>query len=76
MNNYNLNPGEGKIVTEEGMSIAIYNDNGAIKKCQRFASMWVAWWDGTRKIKLGIVLAMTRIIKPPAKSLKGRPKKD
>lgn len=46
MNNYNLNPGEGKIVTEEGESIAVYNDNGNIKKmsavCQH-AGCLVGW---------------------------------
>lgn len=46
MNNYNLNPGEGKIVTEKEVSIAIYNDNGAIKKMSavcRHAGCVVEW---------------------------------
>lgn len=46
MNEYNLNSGEGKIVTEKGESISVYNDSGTIKKFSavcRHAGCLVAW---------------------------------
>lgn len=46
MNEYNLNSGQGKIVTEKGKPISVYNDNGTIKKfssvCRHMGCL-VAW---------------------------------
>jgi Rieske Fe-S protein len=69
MDNYNLNPGEGKVVNEEGKSVAVYNDGGEIKKfstvCQHMGCQ-TAWnskektWDcpchGSRYKATGEVL--------------------